>query len=293
VTVDVVVVTYRSVDLLERCLASIPDGCPVTVVDNASGDGSAELAERLGALVVRNPANTGFGAAAGQGAARGDGDLILFLNPDAELAPGSLGQLVEAFQAEEGLAVAGPTLVSVSGAPQRSWWPFPSPGRTWMEALGLHRLLREPEGTNPAVPFVVGACMVVRRDRFEELGGFDSTFWLYGEEADLCRRARAAGWEVRCVTGATARHVGGASGGSDGGVAFEHFQRGSELFILKHHGRRGLFVHRVGLLVGSVVRLPALALQRGGDQGGRFARRLAMVRRLLRILVTHPTRAAA
>jgi hypothetical protein len=95
------------------------------------------------------------------------------------------------------------------------------------------------------------------------------------------------------VTGATARHVGGASSGSDGGVAFEHFQRGSELFILKHHGRRGLFLHRVGLLVGSVVRLPALALRRGGDEGGRFARRLAMVRRLLRILVTHPTRAAA
>jgi N-acetylglucosaminyl-diphospho-decaprenol L-rhamnosyltransferase len=291
-TVDVVVVTYQSAEHLPACLASVPAGCRPTVVDNASADGSASVAEALGASVIRNDANLGFGAAAGQGARTGDGELVLFLNPDAELAPGGLETLAAAFEADPRLGIAGPQLSDPSGAPQRSWWPFPSPGRTWLEAFGIHLLVKDEPGPGQRVPFVVGACMLVRREVFEELGGFDPGFWLYGEESDLCRRAWDAGWEVRIVLEARATHVGGASGAGDRDLGFEHLHRGAETFILKHHGRAGLVAHRLGLLVGSLLRLPSLALRRTPDSPSRLAQRRTVVARMARTLATHPTRLA-
>lgn len=286
---DIVIVTYQSAADLSACLGALPPDAEVVVVDNASLDGSAEVAQAAGAQVLRNGGNRGFAAAANQGAARGDRELVLFLNPDAVVAGGDLATLVAALDAEPRLAAAGPRLLGPGGREQRAWWPFPSPAATWAEALGLHRLRRRrsPAG-QPG--FVVGACLLVRRASFEAVGGFDERFWLYGEEADLCRRLWDAGWQVRLVPEAMATHVGGASGDGSAGVAFEHFQRGAEHYIAKHHGATGLVVHRLGLLVGSALRLPALLL-RPGDP--RTARRWRMARRQARRLVTHPTRVEA
>jgi GT2 family glycosyltransferase len=237
------------------------------VVDNASTDASAHIADSAGAHVLRNPANSGFAAAANQGAALGHAELILFLNPDATLEADDLGLLVRALD-DPSVGAAGPRLVHPDGSEQRACWPFPSPLRTWREAFGL---------ASASPDFVVGACLLVRRDAFERLGGFDERFWLYGEETDLCRRLRDSGLRVAHVPEARAVHVGAASAGALGPATFEHFQRGAELFIRKHHGRAGLALHRVGLLVGSVLRLPV-----------RPARR-PIVARLLRELIRRPT----
>lgn len=280
---DVVIVTYRSAEHLPACLALLPTDAHVIVVDNASGDEAPDLAQHAGATVVRNSTNRGFAAAANQGAGEGTGELVLFLNPDATVGPSDVETLVASFERDPEMGAAGPRLVTPDGALQRAWWPFPSPGTTWAEALGLHRLLRRGPDEQG---FVVGACLVVRRQAFEVMGGFDDRFWLYGEEADLCRRLSDAGWKVRLVPEAVATHVGGASGDGSTGVAFEHFQRGAEHFIVKHHGRAGLVFHRLGLLVGSVVRLPALLLLPGDP---RTERRRRMAWRQAHRLLTHPT----
>jgi len=284
VQLDIVIVTYRSARHLPACLAPLPFEARVVVVENASGDDAPDLAAATGADVIRNDVNAGFGAAANQGAATGDADLILFLNPDAVILPSDLELLVKALDADPGLAAVGPRLVSPEGAEQQPWWPFPSPARTWAEAFGLHRLRPKGPGGDQE-GFVVGACLLVRRVAFDALGGFDPRFWLYGEEADLCRRLWDAGWRVRLVSEAAATHIGGASGDSIAGVTFEHFQRGTEHFIAKHHGRVALVSHRIGLLTGSALRLPALAARRDG----RARYRWAVVRRLIRRLGTHPT----
>ena len=291
-TLDVVVVTYESARHLTRCLAGLPAGADVVVVDNASADGSAELARTLGARVVRNPGNLGFAAAANQGARLGRGGLVLFLNPDAALDPASLERLVDAVEGDPSVFAAGPRLRHPDGSEQRAWWPFPSARATWIEALGLHRL--RPVGTGPdgSVPFVVGACLLARRWHFETLGGFDERFWLYGEEADLCYRAARRGWTVRYVPEATAEHVGGASGHAIGSLAFEHFQRGTEHFVVKHHGRPALLAHRLGLLTGSLLRLPLLYAGRPTDTSARIAVRRAATARLAGVLLRHPTRVA-
>jgi N-acetylglucosaminyl-diphospho-decaprenol L-rhamnosyltransferase len=287
VTVDVVVVAYQSARHLPGCLAAVPEEAVVVVVDNASGDGSAGVAETHSARVLRNPRNLGFAAAANQGARLGAGDLILFLNPDAVLQAGCLDRLVAALQADSGLFAAGPRLRYPDGSEQRAWWPFPSAVTTWLEAFGLHRLRRPPATGEGLVPFVVGACLLVRREQFEALGGFDERFWLYGEEADLCYRARGRGWGTWYVTDAVAWHVGGASGQAIGSLAFEHFQRGTEHFLYKHHGRGALLAHRVGLLTGSVLRLPLLHARR--RPAARAVRRAAAIR-LAGVLLRHPTR---
>jgi GT2 family glycosyltransferase len=270
VSPDAVVVAFESADGLPSCLDSVRGHTQLFVVDNASQDGGADLAEAAGARVVRNAENRGFAAAANQGAALGSAELILFLNPDATLARAELAKLVRAFD-DPSVGAAGPRLVHPDGTEQRAGWPFPSPARTWREAFGL---------ASASVDFVVGACLVVRRDAFGRLGGFDERFWLYGEEADLCRRLRDAGLRIVHVPEAQAGHVGGASAGALGPAVFEHFQRGAELFIRKHHGPAGLALHRLGLLVGSVLRLPV-----------RPARRPIVVR-LVRELAKRPTEVA-
>lgn len=275
---DVVVVTYESASHLAACLRALPPSARVVVVDNASQDGSADLAAALGAQVVRNAANRGYTAAANAGARRGDREHVLFLNPDASVDERSLAALGRALRDDDRLAAAAPRLVYDDGSEQRVAWPFPSPLGTWREALGLHRIGRPQPG------FVVGACLLVRRRMFEDLGGFDERFWLYGEEADFARRAAERGWRVAVVDGAVARHAGGASAAAARGLVFEHFQRGAEHFIAKHHGRAGLVAHRLGLLVGSALRVAPLALARDG----RAATRRAIAARLLRTLFTTP-----
>ena len=277
---DVVVVSYESAPHLGACLRALPSAARLVVVDNASRDGSADLAAGLGAEVVRNEENHGYTAAANAGARRGDREYLLFLSPDATVDERSLAALGRVLGADDRLAAVAPRLVYEDGSEQRVAWPFPSPLGTWLEALGLHRV------HEPRAGFVVGTCLLVRRRMFEALGGFDERFWLYGEEADFARRAAERGWRVAAVEGAVARHAGGASAAAARGLVFEHFQRGAEHFIAKHHGRAGLVVHRIGLLVGSALRVAPLAL--AGDS--RAATRGAVASRLVRTLLTAPGR---
>jgi GT2 family glycosyltransferase len=177
-SVDVVVVTYRSEATITACLASVMGSAPasVVVVENASGDEAANLAEAAGATVVRNDDNVGFARAANQGARRGRSEFVLFLNPDAVLTDGAWDAMLAA-AVDESVAVVGADLVHPDGTAQRSRWPFPSPGGMWIEALGFDRL----RSLDPRESFVVGACFLVRRRCFEALGGFDEAYWLYGE----------------------------------------------------------------------------------------------------------------
>jgi N-acetylglucosaminyl-diphospho-decaprenol L-rhamnosyltransferase len=288
--VDIVVVAYQSAQHLKRCLASAGrQVASITVVDNASRDESADIAQQLGAAVIRNPTNMGFSAAANLGAATGEARYILFLNPDASLEHRDLSLLVARLDDDPELAVVAPSLVDEDGVPEPAWWPFPSFRLTWAEATGLHFLRRRGPDTPGDVPFVPGACMLVRREDFERLAGFDEQFWLYGEDADFCRRIWNTGRLVQFAPETSAIHSRGGSSHETAGLAFEHFQRGAELYIRKWEGRRALVLHRCGVLIGSGVRLAPLAL-RGPSGRQRMQRRWLAVRRSIRVLSSTPTK---
>ncbi len=254
--IDVVVVTYESAPHLPACLGALPASVQVIVVDNASADDSAAIAERVGAEVIRNTTNRGFAAAANQGVRAGHAELVLLLNPDASIDEVNLARLVDAIGPEA--SIVGPCLVMEDGTEQRPFWPFPSPRSQWRGAMAPNPVERR-DGPG----FVVGACLLTTRALWNELGGLDEAFWLYGEEADFCKRAYDRGYGVSLVESAVAHHVGGASGKALGALTFEHFVRGSERFVFKHHGAAGLVSYRAA----SVVRHGLRSFVRRGVNG--------------------------
>ena len=286
--IDIVIVTFNSADHLPACLASIPDRTHVTVIDNASSDNSPDLAETMGCRVVRNHTNLGFARAVNQALALTAAPLVLLLNPDAVLMHDTLDHLRAAL-VDPKVAIAGGRLLQEDGRDQQPWWPFPSAGGTWLEAFMLRRSTWKPNPnmTVRDVDFVVGACVLMRRDVVRQLGGFDERFWLYGEEADLCKRVQNAGFRVRFVPKAITRHVGGASSESLGISVSTHFARGTERFVLHHQGRVALLSHRVGALVGSALRIAAMRVT-GDRTSERFQIRRALARHLLTEIRRHP-----
>ncbi len=246
------------------------------VVDNASNDESASVADRFGATVVRNTTNRGFAVAANQGVALGDGELVLLLNPDAVVDEANLTLLVEALK-EDGVGIAGPRLIMPDGSEQRPFWPFPSPRRQWRTALAPG-----PRSRRDGPGFVVGACLLTTRSLWDKLGGLDESFWLYGEEADFCRRAFDLGYRAQLVEAAAVDHIGGVSGKALGEATFEHFVRGSERFVFKHHGTAGLVSYRLG----AVVRHGLRSIVRRGPTGDVDR---ANLRRSAHALRHHPT----
>jgi glycosyltransferase involved in cell wall biosynthesis len=147
--------------------------------------------------------------------------------------------------------------------------------------LGLHKLVRRSD-----VGFVIGACFFVRRSVFEQVGGFDARYWLYGEETDLCARISVNGGEIRVSKDLWAEHAGGASRDTAPALVAEHFERGGERFVADREGIRGLVSYRLAKAVGSVVR----SLAPGSESRRKLHR--ARLKRYARTLVLSPTRVA-
>ena len=242
--VSVVVVNYRTPDLTAQAAASarIERAPEVIVVDNGSGDDSVDALRSLvsGSIqLVESHVNGGFARGANLGACRASGDVLVFLNSDARLQPRSLMRLTDAVTASGGRAIIGPRLVEPDGTVQRSAGLVPKPLDLVIRGLGLNRVakvagrvaglqrlidrqpmaaeyaLAETAQTPVDVSMVSGACLAVGREAFVELGGFDERYFMYFEDADLCRRASRAGWPIRYLPEAHVEHIGGASTGVD------------------------------------------------------------------------------
>jgi GT2 family glycosyltransferase len=215
------------------------------------------------ARLIELDENAGYARANNIGIAAATGRNVLLLNSDCFLGRGALAELLAGLERHPEAAGVGPRLLNPDGTLQRSAWPFPRPGRLLLEALLLHRPLARlglledlrtwKHDEERAVDFLIGACLLVRRDALAEIGGFDEGFWLYGEEADLCARLARRGRRIVLVPDARAVHVGGAS--SRGSTTrLRHFYRGQKNFLRKHGGPGAWPVARVALLVGSAAR---------------------------------------
>ncbi|MFN7963640.1 MAG: glycosyltransferase family 2 protein [Thermoanaerobaculia bacterium] len=221
--ISAVVVSYNALEHLPRCLSSLalPAGeeVEVVVVDNASTDATARELPRLfpRARFEALGENLGFAAASNRGAALAKGELLLFLNPDAWLAEGSLASLAARLRSEPRWGLAAPRLAYPDGQPQTSWAPQVSvageavqklrnrlEGRAWSHGRLLRFLL------GPV--WFTGACLLVRREAFEAVRGFDEGYFLYFEDADFCQRLRRAGWRLGEEPRALAFHARGGTG---------------------------------------------------------------------------------
>lgn len=252
--VSVLVVSWQSAAWIDRCLRSIDAGIEIIVADNASSDGSAALARAAApqATVLELPRNLGFagGVNAARRAARAP--RLLLLNPDAAATPGAIRRLTAALDADPRLGAVTGRLVHADGTPQRGFnvrrlptlaslaadlllidhlWPAnPASARYYARDL-------DPDASAD-VEQPAAACLMVRADVFDRLGGFDEAFWpAWWEDVDFCRRLRDAGLRIRYVPDAVFLHAGGASVDAIGPAGFERaFAANRRRYVRKHHG---------------------------------------------------------
>ncbi len=221
-SVAVVVPSWDSAALLPRCLDSLADQgaeLEVLVVDNGSRDRSVPYLRERGTPFVSLPENVGFAAAVNLGVARVEAGAILALNADTVLEPGCVGMLLEALEAEPSLGGVQPRILQLEGD---------SAGRDVGAArlysvgqalTGDGRALEigagEPQGERflrrAEVFGVCGAACLLRRELFDDLGGYDESYFAFYEDVDLNVRARIAGWRFEYVPEAVVWHLGNAS----------------------------------------------------------------------------------
>ena len=246
------------------------------MVDNASADATVECARQVPeTMVLANPANRGFAAAANQGARAARGELLLFLNPDVTAEPGALAALQAAVQPEDVAAASG-RLTDADGRTQVGFVlrGFPTLAAALAEVLLLNRFFpRNPwnrryrcldvDHERPAaVEQPAGACLLVKRSAWEALGGFDEQFFpLWFEDVDFCRRLRARGWTIAYEPRARFRHVGGHSlAALEPGEQQLYWYPNLLRYFRKHHGRLAVATLRAGILGGMLLRMLGAAL---------------------------------
>ena len=292
---SVVIVNYRTVELtLSATVSALTAGADeVIVVDNASGDDVDAAVSAISdnrARVIVNDANVGFGSAANRGASVATGDVLIFLNSDAQLNASALEALRAELQRWNGSALVGPRLIDPIERVQRSVGLLPEPFDLAVRALGLHRvaswvgnvplfarLVRRTRVANEYAAAVTasepmnttmvsGACFAIGRDVFGRIAGFDQRFFMYFEDADLCRRVAAAGMPIRYVPSAVVRHVGGASSSEDYHFGALH-ARSMRQYLAKWYGMRGSVLAIVLLWLRAIGF--SLALQPGAGRAWR------------------------
>jgi N-acetylglucosaminyl-diphospho-decaprenol L-rhamnosyltransferase len=293
---SVIIVTFNSAGSLEPCLRALsrpddPQPWERIVVDNASRDRTVACARSAdsGAHIIQNAQNLGFAAAANLGAQAAGGKVLLFLNPDAIARPGALQKLAHALE-EDGVGAVGGLLLGTDNQPDRGFVVrrFPTLAFMVAEILLLNRLwpgnplnrryrCLDLDYSQPQdVDQPAGACLAIRREAFQSVGGFDERFFpVWFEDVDLCLRLHAAHWRIRYCPGAVFAHTGGHSVSqvplSDRQV---FWYRNLLRYFRKHESPAAVAVLRACIAVGMGLRsLAALTGFAPRDSGMRLALR--------------------
>jgi N-acetylglucosaminyl-diphospho-decaprenol L-rhamnosyltransferase len=248
--VSVVVVTYNGLPWVEQCLESLR-GNETIVVDHSSTDGTIELVRgRFPDARVIEQENAGLGAGSNAGMRVASGDYFLLLNSDAWAVGDAVERLAAFAEEHPEAAVVGPRLLNPDGSLQPSVRGFPTLWRLATEYFFLRKLAPRSRALNAfygsrfahdevrEAEFLMGACLLVRRQAADTVGLFDEDFFMFSEETDWCYRFRQAGWNVLFTPEAEFVHVGGATTARNWGPMYREQLRGHLRFMAKHHGVR-------------------------------------------------------
>ena len=257
---SVVIVNWNSGKLLKACIESLTaaaSGVDVVVVDNASTDGSLESIDgfRDHIDIVRNSVNRGFAAAVNQGFVPTSGSYVLVLNPDLHVMPGSIDILERFLNANAGAGAVG-------GYVNEKYLPrdLPTAAALVRENLGFaaHHPAHHMNGA-VAVDQPAAAALLVRRDAYDEIAGFDERFFpAWYEDVDFCLRLKASGWKIYFMPEARFQHEGGYSAAAMGPKAFADAYYHNQLrYAQKHFGLAARFVVRVSIAAGMLLRILA------------------------------------
>ena len=254
--IETVIINFNAGDALARCVSAVLEqnvATRVTVVDNASTDHSVDkLRESAGESknlgICVNTENLGFAKAVNATVKqlKSASPYLLILNPDCEVLPGSVAELARALDQDPGAALAGPAVVDRQGRPMKATLRrFPTPLKSFLTVSGLWRLgrwipalqgvdqtSRLPTVTTEA-DAVSGACMLLRRELFLEMGGLDESYGLHCEDLDLMYRIAQQGMHCLLVPSARVFHDQGLSSSSRRGWVHWQKHRGMQRFFIK------------------------------------------------------------
>ncbi len=267
-SLSVIIVTYNSARTIGACLRSLVAGMPtaeeteIVVIDNCSRDGSAEVVHRdfPSIRVITSDSNTGFAAAANRAAHTATSAYLLFLNPDTIVQPEFFSRLNDTLAADRSIVLAGCRLTTDDGRPQPSAWRLPNLATLAAEsflphALSTARTRRDRAGLLRG-GFVSGGGLVIQSSLFRELGGFDERFFMYYEDADLCRRAGAKGYLPIFLGALRIVHHGRGSYGEKAGDFFVHYYRSKLQYCALHFSPRRSAIARWMIRSGIALRVP-------------------------------------
>lgn len=255
--IDVIIVNYNTLGLLRQCLDHLlaigVEGEQITIIDNASSDGSREWLQISGAdqfQVVLSPHNSGFASGCNLGIRKTTRKYVLLLNTDAFPNQGALETLVEYLEQHTEVGIVGPQLLYPDGRWQRSAGRIPSPRTALLDALGITSVghivtaflspLTKRWLHPRAVEYVDGACMLIKRVTIEDIGLFDERFFFFVEDAEFCYRARKNGWLTYYIPQSRVVHLRGGSSSQKNHQASTAMQLNSrKLFVEQVYGKEG------------------------------------------------------
>lgn len=258
IDLSVIIVSWNVREHLRLCLSSIHNSLKPTenglraeiiVVDNASQDGTPQMVreEFSGVSLIQSGENLGFTKGNNLGFKKSRGRYLLLLNPDTEVLGDTLARMVTYMEANPRVAALGPRLLDSQGGVIPSRRRFPTLATALVESTTLeqwfpnhtliqrYRFADQPEDKIQEVDWVVGACLLLRRQALEGAGYLDEDFFMYSEELDLCYRLRSAGWKVVYLPLARVVHHQGKSSGQVEAFKHRQFQRSKILFFHKYH----------------------------------------------------------
>jgi N-acetylglucosaminyl-diphospho-decaprenol L-rhamnosyltransferase len=260
--ISILILNWNTRDLLVKCLDSIAHtagnlSAEIVVVDNASSDGSrAMVRERFpNVRLIENETNVGFARGNNQAMAVSSGRYALLANSDAFVWPGAIRALVDLADSQPQAGIVGAQLVNADGSFQASYTRF------------------------PIVDYVEGACLLVRRKAFEEVGGLDESYFMYAEEVDWCYAMRAKGWQVWYQPAAKVTHLGGGSSYNRPLEREADLYRSRVRFFRKHYGARTAELLKLQIYVFTAIKIFVHKLLRAVS-GGRYGRPVVPLRYL-------------
>jgi len=240
------IVNFSSRHYLRKCLFSISENLPailrseVMIINNDEKPLDRAIADIGGGLTVQIfevGKNVGFGKAHNAGFQKSQGEFVLFLNPDTQILPGALQLLLDILEKNKQIDIAGPLLVDSAGKIQPDCFGSRhTPLSTIKRKIFKQSKQKElAHGEIFETDWISGGAMLVRRNVFEEMGGFDENYFMYFEDADLCLRAKKRGSKIAIIPGALVFHESGKSFASEREKK-KRYYASQDYYTKKHFG---------------------------------------------------------
>jgi len=268
--VSIIIVNWNTRELLSQCLQSIyasrtTKEIEVWVVDNGSTDGSVEMVrENFPQVEITvNEKNVGFAHANNQAIKRSSGDTVMLLNPDTVVDRDAIENLLHFLEVHSDAGVVGPRLLNPDRSLQESAYPEPTLFREFWRMFHLDRFNSYAEypmekwshAQAMQVDVLMGACMLIRRKIFDQVGLMDEDFFIYSEEVDLCTRIRDYGWRLFWYPEAAVVHYGGQSTQQVQQEMFLQLYQGKIQYFRKHRSTIEVWLYKFILFFATLVRL--------------------------------------